>query len=146
MKNIVVPVDFSAGTQRIVRRAIEQARAFEAKLWVIHVAAPEPDFVPYAADPPVLRDQVARGLWEEHRHLQTLADLVESAGVDVTALMVQGPTVEKILEEARKLEADLIVVGSHGHGMLHRALLGSVSSGLLRHATVPVLIVPVREA
>ena len=146
MKNIVVPVDFSAGTQRIVRRAIEQARAFHAKLWLIHVAAPEPDFVPYASDPPPLRDQVAKSLREEHRLLQALAETIEAEGVEVTALMVQGPTVEKILQEAQKLEADLIVVGSHGHGMLHRALLGSVSAGLIRHADVPVLIVPVREA
>jgi nucleotide-binding universal stress UspA family protein len=49
-----------------------------------------------------------------------------------------------VLSEARRLEVELIVVGSHGHGLLFDALLGSVSAAVLRHAEVPVLVVPVR--
>jgi len=60
----------------------------------------------------------------------------------VTALLVQGPTTETILGEAEKLAADLIVVGSHGHGALARAIVGSTSRSLLGKAKVPVLVVP----
>jgi nucleotide-binding universal stress UspA family protein len=48
------------------------------------------------------------------------------------------------LSEARRLKVELIVVDSHGHGLLFDALLGSVSAAVLRHADVPVLVVPVR--
>ena len=52
---------------------------------------------------------------------------------------------ETILEEAAKLNADLIILGSHGHGGLLRALLGSVCEGVLRKSILPVLIVPARK-
>ncbi|MBW2274656.1 MAG: universal stress protein, partial [Deltaproteobacteria bacterium] len=49
-----------------------------------------------------------------------------------------------ILAEAKRLAADMIVMGSHGHGALYRALLGSVSEGVLHKATCPLTIVPGR--
>ena len=146
MKNILAAVDFSPGTRRVVTCAVAQARAFSARLWLVHVAAPEPDFVPHVADPPVMRDQVAAGLREEHRHIQALAAEVADEGVEVTPLLIAGATVEKILSEAEEVDADLVVAGTHGHGAFHRALLGSVSEGLVRHARVPLLIVPVGKA
>ncbi len=145
MKCVLVAVDFSAGTRSVLACAAEQARAFAAPLWVLHVAAPEPDFVPYIADPTVMRDQVAEGLREEHRQVQALAAELAKDGLEVTPLLVAGATVDKILEEAEKLGAGLVVVGSHGHGALRRVLLGSVSEGLVRHARTPLLIVPVRD-
>ncbi len=69
---------------------------------------------------------------------------VKERGVDTTALLVQGPTIETILKEARKLEAELIVLGSHGRGAVLRALLGSISEGVLHKTDVPLLIVPTR--
>lgn len=143
MKSILVAVDFSAGTRQVLACAAQQAQAFRAPLWIVHVAAPEPDFVPYDDDPTPMRDSVALGLREEHRRVQALAEELAEQGLAVTPLLVAGPTVEKILEEATKLEAGLVVVGSHGHGALHRVLLGSVSEGLVRHAELPLLIVPV---
>ena len=145
MKSILVAVDFSQGTQRVLDCAADQARAFGCPVWVLHVAAPEPDFVPHAADPPSMRDQVAAELRAEHRQVQALAAQLTERGLDATPLLVAGPTVEKIGEEAASLEAGLVVIGSHGHGLVHRALLGSVSEGLVRHSEVPLLIVPVRD-
>jgi nucleotide-binding universal stress UspA family protein len=65
-------------------------------------------------------------------------------GIDVTPLLIQGPTIGTILREAGKLDVDLIVLGSHGRGAALRALLGSTSEGVLHKAEVPVLIVPTR--
>ncbi len=59
--------------------------------------------------------------------------------------MAQGEPVKTILREAEHLDAELIVIGSHGHGMMFDALVGSISAGILRKATIPVLVVPVRE-
>jgi nucleotide-binding universal stress UspA family protein len=53
--------------------------------------------------------------------------------------------VEKILAQMEKLDADLVIMGSHGHGAIYRTLLGSVSEGVLHDAACPVLIVPVKD-
>jgi nucleotide-binding universal stress UspA family protein len=51
-----------------------------------------------------------------------------------------------VLSEAKRLHAELIVVGSHGHGLLYDALLGSVSADILRKSSLPVLVVPTRDS
>jgi nucleotide-binding universal stress UspA family protein len=57
-------------------------------------------------------------------------------------LLVQGPAADVIVLEADRLRADIIVLGSHGHGAMRHLLLGSVSDAVLRKTTRPVLIVP----
>ena len=59
---------------------------------------------------------------------------------------MQGSTPETIAREAERLNADLILLGSHGHGAIRRALLGSVSEHVLHHANRPLLIVPAPAA
>lgn len=145
MRKIVVGIDLSAATDKVIQTAARLAQSQSSQIWLVHVAGPNPDFVGYEAGPQVVRDQIAAGLRDEHRHLQDIADTVGSEGVTVTPLLVRGPTVESILNEAAKLQADVIVIGSHGHGLLYRALVGSVAQGILRGSSCPVLIVPVRE-
>ena len=142
MEKVLVPIDFSDHTPAVLRAASELASALNAKLWLVHIADPEPDFVGYDAGPEGVRDRVAEHLREEHRDLQARAETLRERGIDARALLVQGPTVEVILREAEKLGAELIVLGSHGHGAVFRALLGSTSEGVLHKAQVPVLIVP----
>lgn len=142
MDTILVPVDFSAVSASAVDLAAALANGLGAKLWLLHVAAPEPDFVGYSAGPDEVRDAIASALREEHRELESLARRAQATGVEVEPLMIQGPTVEAIVDKANDLGADVIVLGSHGRGALMRALLGSVSEGVLRSAGRPVLIVP----
>jgi nucleotide-binding universal stress UspA family protein len=142
MKTILVPIDFSPVTAAVVEHAAEMALAFKAALWLLHVAAPDPDFVGYETGPQNVRDQVARELRSEHRQLQEHADALRARGIEATGLQVQGATRDTILHEAARLHADLIVLGSRGHGALRRALLGSISEGVLHHATCPVLVIP----
>jgi nucleotide-binding universal stress UspA family protein len=142
--NILVSVDFSEATPRILQAAAKLTRALSGKLWLLHVAEPEPDFVGYEAGPDVVRDQVAREFRDEHRKLQEYADSMRDEGLPVTALMIQGPVVDTVIAEAERLEADMLVVGSHGYGAVYDLLVGSVSRGILKHAEIPVLVVPVR--
>lgn len=146
MKTILVPVDFSPVTARVVEQAAALAQSFSGALWLLHVAAPDPDFVGYETGPDEVRQQVAHEMRDTHRQLQEEAARLRGRGIDTTALQVQGPTVETILREAERLRADLIVLGSHGHGALHRALLGTVSEGVLHRSARPVLILPARAA
>jgi nucleotide-binding universal stress UspA family protein len=146
VKIILIPVDFSDVTEKVIASGAQVARAFGAKVCLLHVAASEPEFIGYEPGPQTVRDSVARHISEAHRMLHGLARDQESAGLAATALVVQGYPVEKILSEAAKLGADLIVIGSHGHGMLHHLLVGSVTEGVLKKARCPVLVVPARKA
>ena len=141
---LLVAIDFSDPTDLIFRVAKRLATGLGASVWIVHAAEPEPDFVGYDAGPEVVRGQVARELRDEHRHLQDYAEQLRAAGLDTKAILVQGPTVEALLEMADKQGSDLIVVGSHGRGMMAEMLMGSVSQGLIRAGRCPVTVVPVR--
>ena len=142
---IVVAVDFSAVTSRIQQTVATLAGLTSSAVYVLHVVAPEPAFVGYEGGPPIVRKQVADEVRKEHTQVADLAHALVRCGVQASPLLVQGPTVEMILVEAERLRADLIVVGSHGHGAVYDLLIGSTSEGVVRRATVPVLVVPARE-
>lgn len=142
---LLVGLDLSEFTDKIVNSAESLATALSARVWLIHVAEPDPDFVGWEAGPQTVRDDVAKKFRDEHRQIQKIASRLRSSGLDTTALVVQGVTVEKILEEASKLNADLIVVGSHGRGLAYQLLVGSVSEGILRESECPVLIIPTHQ-
>ena len=141
---LLVAIDFSDPTERILRVAERLAKSLDASVWVVHAAEPEPDFVGYDAGPEVVREQVAKELREEHRQLQEHTDKLRDAGIDATAILVRGPTVEALLAMAEKQDTDLIVAGSHGRSMVAEILIGSVSQGLIRDGRWPVTVVPVR--
>jgi nucleotide-binding universal stress UspA family protein len=89
-----------------------------------------------------VRDQVAAELRAQHQQLQALADGLRSGGIEVTALLLRGPTVETLLEKSKELQAGLIVLGSHGRSAVYNLLVGSVAEGIVRRSSVPVLLVP----
>ena len=142
---ILVAVDLSPAAQPVLEQARLLATAFRAQIWLLHVAEPDPAFVGFEADSKVMRDLTAEHFHDEHRGLQAMADQLRQAGLDCTALLIQGATVETILQEAQRLGVDMIVTGSHGKGKMQRLLLGSVSEGLLHESTVPVHLVPTRD-
>ncbi len=139
---ILVAIDFSEVTDAVVASATLIARLSDAEIRLLHVAAPNPDFVGFEAGPDVVRDQVAHTLRAEHAALEALAARLKESNIRATPLMVQGPTAQTIVEQTRRFAADLVVVGSHGHGRLRHLLTGSVAEGVLRDSTVPVLVVP----
>ena len=141
---MLVPIDFSDITDSVVREAVALAKSTGSSLTLLHVARPEPDFIGYTPGPQSVRDTVAGEYRKEHRELQGIEKLVKSEGIEVTALMVQGFPVEKIIAEEERLKPVRIVMGSHGHGALHNLLVGSVAEGVLRKATCPVVLVPAR--
>ena len=142
MKTLLICVDFSETTDAVVDTAIQVASAFKSKVFLLHVAPPEPDFVTYDAGPQCERDSVAQHLRDAHRRLQALEVRFSDSGLDATALLVQGATAGKILEEVGRINADWVVMGSHGHGAVYDLLVGSVAEAVVRKAGCPVLVVP----
>ena len=142
-KSILVAMDFSDTTGEIVARAAELARGAGRKLWLVHVGAPEPDWFGHQLVRKVVpRDEVPPELVEDQRRLDEAVARLRAEGLEAEARLVRGPAVDSLLEEARHLDPEIIVLGSHGHSPLYRALVGSVSEGVLRGTHCPVLIVP----
>jgi nucleotide-binding universal stress UspA family protein len=144
MKRILACIDFSEVTHAVVEQTKIIARLAGAEVRLLHVAAPKPDFVGFEVGPDAVRKQIARTLRDEHTRLEEFAAHLRQENVTATHMMVQGPTVETILEQVRRFHADLVVLGSHGHSALFHLLAGSVTQGVLRESRAPVLVVPAK--
>lgn len=140
MKTILVPVDFSDVSEKVIETAARVGAAFGSKVILVHIAEPEPEFVGYDPGPLTVRVAVATDIHADQRRLEALKQKLGAA--DVLALHVQGSTPEEILKLAREHGADLIVMGSHGHGALYHLFVGSVANAVLKDATCPVMVVP----
>jgi len=142
---LLVCIDLSESTEIIVKKIEEITKALPAKVWLLHNAVPEPDFVEFKVDPQAARESLAKKFHNEHRQIQEIADRLRKAGLDATALLVHGATVEAILKEASDLDVDMIVVGTHGRGAMYQLLVGSVSEGILHKSPYPVLVIPTHK-
>ena len=142
MKNILVAIDFDESLEILVKQAKRFANAFEAKIWLMHVAAPDPDFVGYNVGPQYIRDSRADELWEEHKIIQKYTDQLHNQGCDAEGLLIQGATIEMIIKESKKLKVEMIIAGHHERGFMYNAFVGSVSAQIIKNSKIPVLIVP----
>lgn len=144
MKKLLVPIDFSDATPLIIKQAVKLAKSLDGEIRLIHVVAPEPDFIGDDVGPKVLRDQKAQRIRKYHKQIQELADQISKEKIKVTPLLIQGVTVDEIIKESKKFKASIIIMGSHGHGAMYNLLMGSVIEGVIRESNVPVMIVPVK--
>ncbi len=142
---LLVAVDLSESTQTIVEKVEEISKECPAKVWILHNAEPEPDILEFKVDPLAARENLAKKFHNEHRQIQEIANRLRKAGLDATALLVHGATVESILKEASDLDVDMIVVGTHGRGAMYQLLVGSVSEGILHKSRYPVLVIPTHK-
>ena len=142
---ILICLDLSDSTELILEKVEELCRPLKSKVWLLHNAMPEPETIEFKVDPIEARESLAKKFHEQHRQIQELAERFREAGIDATALLVHGNTVDTILTEASDLDVDLIVVGSHGHGSMYQLLVGSISEGVLQRSSRPVLVVPTHE-
>ena len=141
--DVLACVDFSPTAAAVVDAAAQLAQGMQARLHILHAAAPEPEFVGYdEPGGPEDRDRRADELRDEHARLQELVQRVADDELEVRPLLVMGATVDVVLAEAERHDSALIVVGSHGHRALHRVLVGSTTDKLLRRSARPVVVVP----
>lgn len=145
LENLMVAVDFNDSIGELMAFAESMAEKFNSKIWVVHVADPEPDFIGYEPGPQYIRDLKAEEFREEHHSLQEIRKNFIGDNLESEALLIQGSTVETVLAEVKKLKIDLLIVGTHKHSFLHNLLQESVSLELLKKIEVPMLTVPIIE-
>jgi len=142
LRDILVPVDFEPASYHALAHARDLARAFGARLHVLHI--PEDTFALSAGTEglvsgfPRLRRQIeedARG-----RLNQLLSDEDRQADANAVALIAASPSAA-IVGHAAKIGADLIVMGTHGRTGKPLGVIGSVAEQVVRSAECPVLTV-----
>jgi nucleotide-binding universal stress UspA family protein len=137
VRHILCPIDFSAFSRRAVEEAVPLAKAFGADITALFVYPLEPSNAAEGA--PVIPDEGARSA--------VAADLApflapaRAAGVPVEVRQRAGDPVTEILDEARRIGAGLIAMGTHGRSGLQKLVLGSVADAVLERAPCPVLTV-----
>ncbi|QWC92305.1 universal stress protein [Cupriavidus metallidurans] len=143
-RNIMVPIDDSHCSSRALDEAVRLARATGSNLEIIHVI-----------DYGFLRVRAHGGeLEEEHQHRVAAGNALlvkarhhaERAGIKFTERLLDdkstlGDVANRLIHDIQDSKPDLVVIGTHGKSGLQRVVLGSVAETLVRHASVPVLVV-----
>ncbi|MCG7993108.1 MAG: universal stress protein [Candidatus Thiodiazotropha lotti] len=139
----LIAIDLSPASWEVIEQAVKILnQSDDNQIWLLHIANPEPDFVGYEPGPQAVRDGQAKDFHQQHQTLQEFAERLRAMGTECIALQVQGAYADKILQEAEKLQAEIIVVGSHGKGLVKELIYGSTSNQLVRRAEIPILLVP----
>jgi nucleotide-binding universal stress UspA family protein len=145
VETILAATDFSPVTKAVVARAIALTRGRRARIAMLHVVNPpglagSPDGLFTELVPLIgaMREAGARKLkkWEE---------FLEHREIPATTIQVEGFPAREITQQARKLRAKYIVMGSHGHSGLYDLLVGSTTSGVIKRAKCPVVVVQARQ-
>jgi nucleotide-binding universal stress UspA family protein len=128
---IVATVDFSTTSEAILKTTKTYAQKLGAEVFLLH------------AEP--LHDNTGEEDYDtrpEAVRLKKDAKALERAGVKVTPLFIQGPVCETILKEALKAQADLIIVGAHGHGGVNcKVPIGHIGECILLKSNIPVMVI-----
>ena len=138
---MVVAVDFSEVTALVYEAAADLADRLRARVIVVNITEPQVDLVGMA--PPQAYTSAEDEIKKlAEAKLSVARALFEARAVQVETVHEWGPVVTCILDKVTKYGAGLVVVGSHGHGALYNLLVGSVAEGVIRHSSVPVVVVP----
>ncbi len=142
MKTILVPVDFSALTGRLVACAADHAKAIKAKVVLLHVVHLQLGAAVFDLETESASALLATMERSADAKLAALGRGLTRRGVDFRVRRLGGHPATVILEQARRMGAAYIAIGSHGHTAFFDLLLGSTASAVLRRARCPVLVVP----
>jgi nucleotide-binding universal stress UspA family protein len=145
LKVILLPTDFSESARHALTYGMSFAREYGARLVLLHVV--ENLTVGYASDLfPVPMAEVFQEISGYARaELAKLGAEVREKEVDVEEQVVQGKPSAEIIRFAAEKGVDMIVLGTHGKGMLDQALFGSTTERVVRRAPCPVLSVRLAE-
>jgi universal stress protein A len=144
IKKILVPVDFSSLSKKAFKYALRLAQQFKTELTVLHVLEPAvpPSFEGLQIAPP-FPEEAPSGA---EKNLRTLIDSARTAGVPkVRSFFRRGLASHEIVEAAKDLDVDLIVIAAHGYtGWKYFCICGTAER-VVRAAPCPVLVVREKE-
>lgn len=141
-QKILVPIDFSEFNQMVISKAIEHAKLVKGEIYLIHVATLDIGVIVSETGFTYLPELEQTALNEEAEQMGQLKIEIEAKGIKCETIVKQGIPADIIVQEAKDLGADLIVIGSLGHNSLYNMFIGSVASDVIKHSGVPLLVIP----
>ena len=144
IKKILVPVDFSSLSKKAFKYALRLAQQFKTEIALIHVLEPA---VPSTFDGlPIAPPCPEEGSPVAEKNLRTLVSSARTAGVPkARSLFRRGLASHEIVEAAKDLDVDLIVIATHGYTGWKHFCIGSTAERVVRAAPCPVLVVREKE-
>jgi len=144
MKKVLIAIDYDQTAQKVANEGFSMARDMNAEVILLHVISnPVLYYSSYMAMAPVQINSVGDLKAVSQKFLdKTKHDLGDET---IQTIIKEGDTAESILESAKKLKADIIVIGTHSRKWLENILLGSVAESVLEHSTIPLFIIPTKK-
>jgi nucleotide-binding universal stress UspA family protein len=139
---ILAPVDFSAATEGVVAQAASLARAMNGRVVFLSVIQPPAITSEYAPLMENIAEIRAAGENAAAKNLARLQEQLQQQQIPSETVQLNGAPILNIVEQADKVGADYIVMGSHGHTALYDLLVGSTTHGVLMRPTCPIVILP----
>lgn len=143
-KKILVPMDFSKYSDRALNEAIDIAKKYGARIYLLHVIDEhiQQCSVDYRLSEGVVRKLQRNSIKASREKLQEESDEIKAGkNVDIIFDVKEGVPAEEILSEQKKKGIDLIVMSSHGKTGLLKQLIGNVTDKVVKGATCPVVVV-----
>lgn len=151
---ILVPHDGSSFAEQVLPHVVEIAQRFEAEIHLLEVISP-PNPAVFSTDleggagAPLAIEAIEEAQEELRKQgrerLQMVANSLGEQGIKTVWTVTEGDPGHEIVAYGKKNQIDLIAMASHGRSGLVRAILGSVTDAVLRHAGLPVLVVKAAE-
>lgn len=146
LNRILVPTDFSSLSKKALEYATTLAKQLGAELTLVHVLAPEipPTFDGYLIPSPIASPEIAPT--QEKKELKALVSAARRSGVqEVHSMIRRGLASHEIVDTAKELNIDLIVIATHGYTGWKHFCIGSTAERVVRAAPCPVLVVREKE-
>lgn len=134
-KNILVATDGSSCSDVAVEEALNYAKSYEGALKIVRVVNVTEEFQAHA---PHLVEKLVN---EAQNSLEKIKEKARRIGVNAETFVKEGEPFTAIVDLAKQIKADIIVLGSHGRTGLKRLLMGSVTARVIGHTSCPVLVV-----
>ncbi len=141
IKKILFPVDFTTATDKILPFVKDMAKAFNSKLYLLHVIRSPEEFAGFEMGPAwyvAFEKDLREGAEKSMRRL--VAEQLDDIGEVETAIEM-GDISDTIIDFVNKNDVDMIIIGTHGRKGLEKVMFGSVAEGVIKDAPCPVLTV-----
>ncbi len=154
MKKVLIALDYDPSSIKVAEKGYALAKMMKAEIVLLHVLS-EPVYYSSVEYSPIMgfndymsmetfQTETVQGLKKAAQHFldKTKNQLSDE---HIKTLLIEGETADSILESAKNMNADIIVLGTHSRKWLEDILLGSVTENVLKQSTIPLFIVPTKK-
>ena len=153
-KKILIVLDYDPSALKVAETGFSLAKSMQAEIYLLHVIfepvyyysgdySPEKEFPVFM----MMKPFQIEGKECIKKASQLFLDKIKKHLGDekIQTLIAEGDIAEIILDSAKRLLIDIIVIGSHSHSWLENIVLGSVSEKVLNHTSIPLFIIPTKK-